>query len=104
MVRAGIWLEVTTLLVPGLNDDQIQLEGLAAFIAGNLGKVTPWHISNIYPNYQYVTLPCKTSMPPSIRHDLPSATKPAEIHLCRQRWCGFAHPLPELRGSVGEFT
>jgi len=40
-------------LVPGLNDDQTQLEGLAAFIAGNLGKVTPWHISKYYPNYQY---------------------------------------------------
>jgi pyruvate formate lyase activating enzyme len=53
LVRAGIWLEVTTLLVPGLNDDQTQLEGLAAFIAGNLGKVTPWHISKYYPNYQY---------------------------------------------------
>jgi pyruvate formate lyase activating enzyme len=39
--------------VPGLNDDQTQLEGLASFIAERLGKVTPWHISKYFPNYQY---------------------------------------------------
>ena len=38
MVKAGIWLEVTTLLVPNLNDDQAQLEGLAEFVAQQIGR------------------------------------------------------------------
>ncbi|MEA4812959.1 MAG: AmmeMemoRadiSam system radical SAM enzyme [Anaerolineaceae bacterium] len=61
MVQAGIWLEVTTLLIPGLNDDSAQLEKLAAFIAEKLGRNVPWHISKYFPNYQY-DLSAPTSM------------------------------------------
>jgi pyruvate formate lyase activating enzyme len=48
----GIFVEVTTLLVTGLNDDSAELEELAAFIAHDLGKDTPWHISRFHPTYQ----------------------------------------------------
>lgn len=47
--RAGIWLEITTLLIPGENDDQQQLDGIAGFIANELGSETPWHISRFFP-------------------------------------------------------
>lgn len=49
--RLGIWLEITTLVIPGLNDSDAELEGIAAFIATNLGKDTPWHVSQFYPTY-----------------------------------------------------
>ncbi len=48
----GIFVEVTTLIVTGLNDDSAELEELAAFIAHDLGADTPWHISRFHPTYQ----------------------------------------------------
>ena len=51
--EAGIWLEVTTLLVPGVNDSEEQIHGLAAFIYEKLGPDTPWHVSRYYPQEQF---------------------------------------------------
>lgn len=55
--KAGVWLEVTTLLIPGINDDETQVNGLARFIADELGKDTPWHISRYFPQYQFKDVP-----------------------------------------------
>jgi pyruvate formate lyase activating enzyme len=49
-VAAGIWIEVTTLVVPGLNDEPAELRDIARFIAG-LGADVPWHISAFHPTY-----------------------------------------------------
>ena len=57
MKAAGIWLEVTTLLIPGLNDDGEQLQALAQYIATRLGVDTPWHISRYFPQYQFQSVP-----------------------------------------------
>jgi pyruvate formate lyase activating enzyme len=48
----GIWVEVTTLIIPGLNDDPGELSRLAAFIATDLGPETPWHVSRFHPTYR----------------------------------------------------
>ncbi len=50
MKRLGWWLETTTLVIPGLNDDPEELRGIADFIAGTLGEKTPWHISRFHPD------------------------------------------------------
>jgi len=50
--RLGIWLELTTLIIPGLNDADAELEGIAAFIVDNLGIDTPWHVTQFYPTYK----------------------------------------------------
>lgn len=55
--RLGIWIEITTLIIPGLNDAEEELQGIAEFIAGQLGKETPWHVSQFYPTYQLTNLP-----------------------------------------------
>jgi pyruvate formate lyase activating enzyme len=52
MKALGIWLEVTTLVVPGVNDDIEEIEALAQFIADDLGPETPWHISRFFPQYK----------------------------------------------------
>ncbi len=52
MKRAGVMVEVTTLIIPGLNDDTGLLEDLAHFIAAELGRETPWHISRFHPTYR----------------------------------------------------
>jgi len=57
MKRLGIWLEVTTLVVPGINDDPEELRGAAQFVADELGVDTPWHISRFFPAYEMIDLP-----------------------------------------------
>ena len=48
----GIWVEVTTLIVPGTNDDETELKGIADFLAG-IDTNIPWHISRFHPDYKY---------------------------------------------------
>ncbi|MEZ4598712.1 MAG: AmmeMemoRadiSam system radical SAM enzyme [Syntrophotaleaceae bacterium] len=55
--KLGIWLEVTTLIIPGRNDDTDQLRDIARFIAGQLGTDTPWHITAFHPAYRMSGLP-----------------------------------------------
>jgi pyruvate formate lyase activating enzyme len=50
--KQGIWLELTTLLIPGLNDSESELRGMAEFIVTNLGIDTPWHVSQFHPTYK----------------------------------------------------
>ena len=50
--RQGIWLELTTLIIPELNDSEAELRGIAEFISANLGIDTPWHVSGFYPTYK----------------------------------------------------
>jgi pyruvate formate lyase activating enzyme len=57
MKQRGVFVEVTTLLIPGLNDDPAQLAELAGFIAGDLGDDTPWHVSRFHPTYKLLDRP-----------------------------------------------
>jgi AmmeMemoRadiSam system radical SAM enzyme len=59
--QKDIWMELTTLIVPGKNDSTKELEQMAAFIADNLGVDTPWHLSAFHPNYKAMDIP-KTSI------------------------------------------
>ena len=51
MKKLGIWVEVTTLIIPTLNDSSEELREIAKFIVNELGEGTPWHISRFYPAY-----------------------------------------------------
>ncbi|MDD5194377.1 MAG: AmmeMemoRadiSam system radical SAM enzyme [Candidatus Omnitrophica bacterium] len=51
MNRLDIWVEVTTLLIPGLNDSAQELSQIASFIA-SVDKNIPWHISAFHPDYR----------------------------------------------------
>ncbi|MBI4999328.1 AmmeMemoRadiSam system radical SAM enzyme, partial [Candidatus Gottesmanbacteria bacterium] len=51
MYKAGIWLEITTLVVPGQNDSEKELNQIAKFIA-KVDKNIPWHISRFHPEYK----------------------------------------------------
>jgi pyruvate formate lyase activating enzyme len=56
MKELGIWVEVTTLLIPDLNDREEELLDLAGFIL-SLGAETPWHISRFHPRYRMTERP-----------------------------------------------
>ena len=60
MKEMGIWLEVTTLLIPGLNDSAEELKEIAKFLSG-LDRSIPWHISRFHPTYRLTHIP---STPP----------------------------------------
>jgi len=55
--KQGIWIEITTLIIPGLNDSPTELQGIAEFIVNNLGVDTPWHVSQFYPTYKLTDRP-----------------------------------------------
>ena len=47
----GVWVEVTTLLIPGLNDSEEELRDIARFIKG-VDPGIPWHVTAFYPTYK----------------------------------------------------
>ncbi|MCM8770502.1 MAG: AmmeMemoRadiSam system radical SAM enzyme [Candidatus Omnitrophica bacterium] len=55
MRKLNIWVEITTLVIPTLNDSARELEKIAKFIA-DLDKGIPWHISRFYPAYKMLDL------------------------------------------------
>jgi pyruvate formate lyase activating enzyme len=57
MKSGGVWTEITTLVVPGQNDTKEHFDGIAKFIAKDLGEETPWHISKFFPTYKLGDLP-----------------------------------------------
>jgi pyruvate formate lyase activating enzyme len=52
----GIWIEITTLIIPGQNDSDMELTHIAEFIA-SVSPDIPWHISAFYPQYQMMEIP-----------------------------------------------
>jgi pyruvate formate lyase activating enzyme len=52
MKEMGVWVEITTLVIPDVNDDPTELRDAAQFVAQELGPETPWHISRFFPSYQ----------------------------------------------------
>ncbi|NOZ62514.1 MAG: AmmeMemoRadiSam system radical SAM enzyme [Calditrichaeota bacterium] len=55
MKKSDIWVEVTTLVIPGENDSPEELTKIAKFISSELGQETPWHVSRFYPQYHLQT-------------------------------------------------
>ncbi len=92
MKKLGIWIEVTTLIIPTLNDDEGELRELATFIAQELGPETPWHVSRFHPAYRLL------AKPPTPAETLHRA---AEIG----RECGLHHVYEgNIPGQGGEDT
>ncbi|MEI6152536.1 MAG: AmmeMemoRadiSam system radical SAM enzyme [Deltaproteobacteria bacterium] len=90
--KLGIWIEITTLIVPGHNDSEKELRSIAKFIKDDLGAETPWHVSAFYPTYKLLDV---------------SRTSPITIHKARQ--IGMDEGLRyvyegNIQGSDGENT
>jgi pyruvate formate lyase activating enzyme len=62
----GVWVEVTTLIIPGYSDDENQLKGIAGFIKSVDEKI-PWHVSAFYPAFKL------SDVPPTTRESLRKA-------------------------------
>ncbi len=49
-----IWIEITTLIIPGLNDGVEELKNISNFIKDEIGPETPWHVTAFYPTYKHL--------------------------------------------------
>ncbi|WP_319523646.1 AmmeMemoRadiSam system radical SAM enzyme [Breoghania sp.] len=56
MKKLGVWVEVTTLLIPGLNDSDEELRDIAQFLNAT-GPEIPWHVTAFYPTYKMLDRP-----------------------------------------------
>lgn len=71
----GVWLEVTNLVVPGLNDDFKKIEEMCKWISKELGKDVPLHFSRFHPDYKM------TDAEPTPMETLEKAKQIAEKYL-----------------------
>ncbi|MGB9824917.1 MAG: AmmeMemoRadiSam system radical SAM enzyme [Candidatus Hydrothermia bacterium] len=55
--KLGIWIELTTLIIPGYNDTEEELRDIARFIKNELAEYVPWHVSRFYPQYKMRHVP-----------------------------------------------
>ena len=90
--RGGVWVEVTTLIIPGLNDDPRELGDLASFIAHELGPDTPWHVSRFHPCHDLLD-----------RGPTPLATLEKAVDIGRDRGLNFIY-LGNVPGNGYEDT
>ncbi len=55
--ETGVWVEITTLLIPGLNDSADEISRMSAWIAKELGVDVPLHFSAFHPDYKMTNIP-----------------------------------------------
>ena len=60
--ETNVWFEVTTLLIPGENDSEAEIEKASDWFAANLGPDVPWHFTAFHPDYK---MPDKPPTPPA---------------------------------------
>ena len=89
LVERGIWVEVVTLIVPGLNDAPSELREIARFLAG-VSPDIPWHVTAFHPDYEM------SDAPPT-----PAATLRMAAELGRTVGLRFVY-AGNLPGRVGE--
>ncbi len=56
MKELGVWVEVTTLIIPGLNDSEKDLSDIASFLV-SVDPSIPWHVSGFHPTYKLMDRP-----------------------------------------------
>ena len=83
--HTNVWLEITTLLIPGENDSEVELEEMAQWVAANLGPDVPWHFSAFHPDWKML------DRPPTPLATLIKARDIAVKHGIRYAYTGNVH-------------
>jgi pyruvate formate lyase activating enzyme len=55
--QRGVHIEITTLVIPTVNDSEQILRNIAEHIVSELGPEVPWHVSAYFPAYRFSALP-----------------------------------------------
>jgi len=90
--NTDIWMELTTLIIPGQNDSDDELKRLAGFIAREASPDVPWHVSRFFPTYEM------TDTPPT-----PAATLARALEIGHAAGLRYVY-VGNLPGSDGEST
>ncbi len=97
----GVHLEITTLLVPGRNDDPETLRAMCRWIRDNLGASVPLHFSRFHPQHRLTNLPPTPVERLEAARDIALAEGPrVRLHRERARTRGEQHLLPGLLGGT----
>lgn len=83
--HTDVWLEITTLLIPGENDSEAELEEMAQWVVANLGVDVPWHFSAFHPDWKM------RDTPPTPLTTLIKARDIAIKHGVRYAYTGNVH-------------
>ncbi len=59
--ETDVWLEITTLLIPGENDSPAEIEAMTRWIAEELGTGIPLHFTAFHPDYRMIDIPATTA-------------------------------------------
>ena len=57
LAKMKVWTEIVVLLIPGLNDSETEVRGLARFVRDEVGPGTPVHFTRFHPTYRLTNLP-----------------------------------------------
>ncbi len=97
MLDLGWWLEITTLIIPGLNDSPEELASLAEFIARELGPQVPWHVSAFHPAFamsrhpattpECIDLACRIGREAGLHFVYPGNVPPERLSASRSSFC-----------------
>jgi pyruvate formate lyase activating enzyme len=91
MKKMGIWVEVTTLLIPGLNDTVSELEQIAEFLV-SVDPYLPWHVSRFHPTYRLTNT-----------HATPAKSVRNAIHIGYDKGLKYVY-TGNIMGDEGENT
>lgn len=83
--ETNVWLEITTLLIPGENDSDDDIHAMSAWVAENLGVDVPWHFTAFHPDWKML------DTPPTSRRSLTRARGIARDHGLRYVYTGNVH-------------
>ncbi len=89
LLARGVWVEVVTLVVPGFNDSEEELRGIAGFLAG-LSRDIPWHVTAFHPDYRMTD-----------RGPTPPATLARAMEIGGEAGLRFVYP-GNVAGALGE--
>lgn len=83
--ETGCWLEITTLLIPGENDDASEIEAMSRWLVDHLGRDVPLHFTAFHPDWRM------TEVPPTPPATLRRAREIARAQGLRHVYTGNVH-------------
>ena len=99
--ETGVWLEITNLLIPGLNDSDAEIDAMTRWVAGQLGPDVPVHFTAFHPDFKMLDRPPTPAgdAGPGPAHR-PGQRRALRLHRQRPRPGGPEHPLPRVRRAA----
>ena len=96
--ETDVWLEITTLLIPGHNDAPAEIEALSAWVMDHLGPDVPLHFTAFHPDYKMLDVaPTPPATLVRARAIALAPRPPLRLHRQRPRRGRPEHLVPRLR-------